>query len=138
MPHMKQPPIDAQLSAMPLFAGLKPRELSEVAGAITQRHVKEGKSVIKEGNWGHEFVLVLEGEIEIHRDGQLVDVTGPGSYVGELAVLDDVRRNADVIARTPVIVGTIEAGLFRSLLDEIPELEERIKAESVNRKPTTP
>jgi CRP-like cAMP-binding protein len=135
MPHMKQPSIDAQLAAMPLFAGLTARELAEVSGAITQRRVKEGKSVIKEGNWGHEFVLVLEGEIEVHRDGHVVDVTGPGSYVGELAVLDDVRRNADVIARTPVLVGAIEAGLFRSLLDEIPELDERIKAETANRKP---
>jgi CRP-like cAMP-binding protein len=131
----KQPSIDAQLAAMPLFAGLTARELAEVSGAITQREVKEGKRVIKEGNWGHEFVLVLEGEIEIHRDGTLVDVTGPGSYVGELAVLDDVRRNADVLARTPVVVGAIEAGLFRSLLEEIPELQERITAEAPHRKP---
>jgi CRP-like cAMP-binding protein len=125
--------IEAQLATMPLFAGLTSRQLNEVAGTVLSRSVKAGKPVIKEGNWGHEFVLVLEGEIEIHRDGQVVDVTGPGSYVGELAILDDVRRNATVLARTPVVVGAIDAGLFRSLLWEIPELEERIRAEAPNR-----
>jgi voltage-gated potassium channel len=134
----KQPSIDAQLAAMPLFAGLQPRDLVEVSGAITQRKVKAGKSVIKAGNWGHEFVLVLDGEIEVRRDGEVVDVTGPGSFVGERAVLADVRRNADVIARTDVVVGAIEGGLFRSLVDEIPGLAERLTAEAANRKPAAP
>ena len=114
---------------MPLFAGLDQRQLQEVAGTVLERRVKAGKPIIKEGNWGYEVVIVLEGEIDIVRDGKVVDTTGVGSYVGELAVLKDVRRNATVVAKTQVLVGVIDAGLFRTLIWEIPVLAERIAAE---------
>jgi CRP-like cAMP-binding protein len=124
---------EAQLAAMPLFAGLTARQLEDVAGTVLGRRVKAGKTVIKEGNWGHEFVLVLEGEIEIRRDGQVLATLGPGSYVGEVAVLDNVRRNATVVAKTSVVVGAIDTGLFRSLLTEIPVLSERIATAAAER-----
>ncbi len=123
----------ARLATMPLFAELTDRQLDEVAGTVLQRRVKAGKHVIKEGNWGHEFVLVLEGEVEVRRGGELLAVLGAGSHVGELAVIDDVRRNATVVARTEVIVGAIDTGLFRSLLAEIPVLAARVAASAAER-----
>ncbi len=125
--------LDALLATMPLFAGLSERQLEAVAGTVIERRVKPGKAVIKEGSWGHEFVLVLEGEVEIVRDGNVLATLGAGDYVGELGVLDDVRRNATVIARSAVVVGAIDTGLFRSLLSEIPVLVERIAASVVER-----
>jgi CRP-like cAMP-binding protein len=117
-----------ELAAMPLFAGLTDRELSQVAGTVLERRVKAGKTIIKEGHWGHEFLLVLDGETEVRRGGQIVATNGPGSYVGELAVLDEVRRNATVVAKTAVVVGSIDAGSFSTLLVDIPILAERIAA----------
>jgi CRP-like cAMP-binding protein len=130
---MDETPLNAQLAAMPLFAGLTPRQLDEVSGTVLERRVKAGKAVIKEGNWGHEFVVVLDGEIEIRRDGQVLATLGPGSYVGEVAVLDNVRRNATVVAKTSVVVGAIDTGLFRALLTDIPVLSERIAAAATER-----
>jgi CRP-like cAMP-binding protein len=127
--------LDAQLATMPLFAGLTERQLEDVAGTVIDRRVKAGKTVIKEGNWGHELVLVLEGEVEVRRGGHVVATLGPGSYVGELAVLDDVRRNATVVAKTQVVVGAIDTGQFRALLSEIPVLAERIAAGVAERTP---
>ena len=125
--------LDAQLGAMPLFAGLTARQLEDVAGTVLDRRVKAGKAVIKEGNWGHEFVIVLDGEVEVVRNGAVVATLGPGDYVGELAVLDDVRRNATVVAKTPVVIGAIDTGQFRALLREIPELADRIAAAAAAR-----
>ncbi len=116
----------AELAAMPLFAGLDERQLDDVAGTVIQRHVKAGKTVIKEGQWGHEFLIVVEGEMEIWRGGRVVDTVGPGGHVGELALLDDVRRNATVVTTTATVVGSIEASLFVPLLRDIPILAERI------------
>lgn len=125
---MQRATLETQLAAMPLFEGLTPRQLAEVAGTILDRDVKAGKPVIKAGNWGHEFLIVLEGEMEIWRDGRVVDTLGPGGHVGELAVISDARRNATVIAKTPVVIGAIEAGLFRALIDDMPIIAERIAA----------
>jgi CRP-like cAMP-binding protein len=125
--------LEDQLAAMPLFAGLTPDELENVAGTVLDRNVKAGKTVIKTGNWGHEVILVLEGEVDVQRDGRTVATLGAGSYVGEVAVLDDSRRNATVVAKTPVVVGAIDTGLFRALLREIPVLAERIAASAAER-----
>lgn len=125
---MDEHSLEARLATMPLFTGLSGRELENVAGTVLQRRVKAGKTIIKQGNWGHEFVVVLEGEIEIRRDGQVLASLPAGSYVGELAVLADVRRNATVVAKTPVVIAAIDTGLFRALLAEIPVLADRIAA----------
>ena len=116
----------AELAGMPLFAGLSSHQTENVAGCVIERRVKQGKTLIKQGEWGHEFLLVLDGELEVRRDGQAVATIGPGGYVGELAVLDEVRRNATVVTRTPAVVGSIEASLFRPLLVDIPVLAQRI------------
>jgi CRP-like cAMP-binding protein len=120
---------------MPLFAGLTERQLGEVAGTVTERRVKPGKAVIKEGHWGHEFVLVLHGEVDVVRDGTVVATLTPGSHVGEVAVLDGVRRNATVVARTEAVVGAIDSRLFEALLDDIPVLAARISSQATVRRP---
>ncbi len=117
-----------ELANMSLFAGLTRHQLEEVAGTVLERPVKAGKTVIKQGQWGHEFLLVLEGELDVQRDGVVVATTGPGSFFGELAVLDDVRRNATVVATTAAVIGAIEASLFVPLLTDIPILADRIAA----------
>jgi CRP-like cAMP-binding protein len=104
--------------------------VEDVAGNILERRVKQGKTVIKEGQWGHEFLLVLEGEMEVRRGDRVIATKGPGTYIGELAVLDEARRNATVVAKTDVVVGSIEASLFAPLLSDIPVLAERIAATS--------
>ncbi len=125
--------LEAHLARMPLFSGLTSDQLEDVAGTVIDRRVKAGKTVIKAGNWGHEVVLVLDGEVEVQRDGAVVATLGPGDYVGEIAVLSDVRRNATVVARTPVVVGAIDTGQFRALLREIPVLAERVAASAEER-----
>jgi CRP-like cAMP-binding protein len=120
---------------MPLFAGLSEHQVDSVAGCVLERRVKAGKTVLKQGQWGHEFLLVLEGELEVRRDGQAVATIGPGSYVGEVALLDEVRRNATVVARTPAVVGSIEASLFGPLLVDIPVLAERIAGAVADHQP---
>jgi CRP-like cAMP-binding protein len=128
-------PLEVELAAMPLFAGLTDREITLVAGTVLERRVKAGKSIIKEGQWGHEFLLLLEGEAEVRRGGRIVATKGPGTYIGELAVLDEVRRNATVTAKTAVVVGSIDAGSFSPLLAEIPILAERIAAAAAEYEP---
>jgi CRP-like cAMP-binding protein len=130
---MEAIPLEDQLAVMPLFAGLSREELEQVAGTVLDRRVKPGKAVIKSGNWGHEVILVLEGEVDVQRDGQTVATLGSGSHVGEVAVLDDARRNATVVAKTPVVIGAIDSGLFVSLLRDIPVLAERVAASAAER-----
>lgn len=114
------------LAAMSAFAGLTSEELDDVARSIRERDVKAGKVLIKQGQWGHELLVVLDGEVEIRRDDAVVATQGPGAVVGEAAVLGDARRNASVVARTAVTVGVIEYTQLHALVDTIPLLRERL------------
>lgn len=123
---------------MPAFAGLAPADVDDIARSIRERRVKAGKVLIKKGQWGHEVLLVLEGAVEVWRDDELLAVQGPGSIVGETAVLNDARRNATVVARTKAVLGSIEYSQVQTLLAAIPALEERLGAVARDREtPTT-
>ena len=113
---------------MPVFAGLAPADIDDVANAISERRVKAGKVLIKRGEWGHELLVVLDGEVEVWRDDELLAVQGPGAVVGEVAVLTDARRNATVMARSEATIGAIEYSQLHALVDTIPLLAERIGA----------
>ena len=85
-----------------------------------------GTLLTKEGRVGNEFIIVLEGEIEVRRGDEVVATRGPGSYVGEIALIDNRPRTATVIAKTPVVIEVIGRREFRTLLADAPELQAEI------------
>jgi len=82
----------------------------------------------REGQSGHEFFIVLEGEIEVRQGDRVIATRGPGDYLGEIALLDKRPRTATVVATTPVSVEVLSRREFMSLLAEAPELSEQIMA----------
>lgn len=82
--------------------GLTERELSAL-GSCTDRITRPaGSELAHQGEVGREAFVVVDGEIEIRRDGRPVAMLGPGEVVGELAVLGGWRRTADIVAETDV------------------------------------
>ena len=128
-------PLTATLAVMPAFAGLEHQDLDDIARSMSQRDLKAGKTLIKQGQWGHELVVVLTGEVEIRRDDAVVATLGPGTVLGEAAVLHDTRRNASVVAKTAVSLGTIEYSQLRALVDTIPAFAARLDALAAERTP---
>lgn len=128
---------------------LFPRELSYINLArtqvINQAHYEPGDFIIHQGDVGDQFYVIISGEVEITRElpnGQtvLVGKLGKGEYFGESALLTGRRRNASVLATTPVdlmCLGRDEfndlAGAWLKFSDSLQVLsEERNKALSGN------
>jgi len=114
------------LATVPLFNGLSKKQLREVSSLATRLDEAAGTQLTKEGQVGNEFIIVLEGEIEIRRGDEIVATRGPGSYVGEIALLDNRPRTATVVAKTPVVIEVIGRREFRTLLADAPELQQEI------------
>ena len=93
--------IEDQLAKVPLFSGLSKKELRLISQLATYLEEPAGTVLTEEGKPGHEFIIVLDGEIEVRQGGKVVAERGAGAYVGEIALLDHRPRTATVVAKTP-------------------------------------
>jgi CRP/FNR family transcriptional regulator, cyclic AMP receptor protein len=87
--------------------GLSDAELDVLGNTSDRVTFPAGHVLARQGEVGREAFVIIEGEVEIRRDGEVLATTGPGGVVGELAVLGGWRRTADIVA-----VGDLEALVF--------------------------
>ncbi len=112
----------AHLRNLPLFSGCSEQELSEIDALSDEVHVPAGRTLIRQGDIGREFIVVHSGEVTVTRDGEEIARLGPGSYFGELALLASTVRNATVTAATDLEVSVIDRRGFQTLLEDSPGL----------------
>jgi cyclic nucleotide-binding protein len=119
------------LKSIALFEGLEPEDLAELARAGVESWFTHGETLCREGELGDELFVLLTGEVSVLRhDGdvdRIVAIEGPGSVIGELAVLDPAPRNATVVASTVAVRALrLCGGPFRQVLNATPALSEVI------------
>jgi CRP/FNR family transcriptional regulator, cyclic AMP receptor protein len=114
------------LGLCPFFAGLSRKELGELAKRTEDLEVEAGKALAREGEPGSEFFVIVEGEVSVTKDGQEIRTLGPGDFFGEIALIEDRPRTATVTAKTPLRFFVLTRQNFRSLLQQQPELEEKV------------
>ena len=108
------------LQNVPLFAACSEKDLRTVGGLATEVDVPAGKTLMKEGAPGMEMFIVLQGSVEVTRNGQTISVIGPGEVVGELALLDHGPRTASVVTREPATLLVLDSRAFASLMVDAP------------------
>jgi CPA1 family monovalent cation:H+ antiporter len=95
--------VDRQRIASNAFlAGIPEEELDSVASVASERDFAAGETLISEGDFGHNLLLIEEGAAEVSVDGTSVRRMGPGEVIGEIAVLASGRRTASVVATSPI------------------------------------
>ncbi len=100
------------LRGIEIFKPLPPPVLESLAQALSPVRVEAGREVFRQGELGDRFYIVADGEVEIVQDGQVVNLTGPGGFFGEISLLRDVPRTATVRARTEVELRALERDEF--------------------------
>jgi CRP-like cAMP-binding protein len=95
--------IRSKLKDHPLFAEFTPLELGELLDLLDQVNVKDGDVVVKQDEPGDCMYLVVDGEVRVihHRGGRDIALATlkPGDFFGEIALVDNGPRSADVIAQ---------------------------------------
>jgi CRP-like cAMP-binding protein len=124
---------DELLARVPLFQDLSKKHLRQVRGLATRVDVAEGRVLAREGGAGHEFIVVLDGEVEIRQGDEVIARCGAGDYVGEIALIDHRPRTATVVATSPAVLDVIGQREFAELLAEEPEIAERIRTTAAQR-----
>lgn len=115
-----------QLSQVKMFSSLNKKELGLVAKAADMIRVPAGADIVKEGEIGHEFYLISSGSASVRRNGRKVVDLGPGSYFGEMALLDRGPRTATVTAEEPTELIVLGQREFMAILDQVPPLAHKL------------
>jgi cAMP-dependent protein kinase regulator/CRP/FNR family cyclic AMP-dependent transcriptional regulator/cGMP-dependent protein kinase 2 len=119
---------EARLKAAPLFAGLSRKACRALAQRADEVELEQGRQIVREGEWAYEFFAIEEGTAEVRRGEQLLAELGPGDFFGEMGLVSDTRRNATVVATSPVTVIVMTAQAFRQTARELPEVADKIRA----------
>jgi hypothetical protein len=106
--------------AYSIFADL-PLEQIDVIGASLQTMTAEpGEVIVREGGPADKFFVVVEGELEVTREGAggapAIDTLGPGQFYGEMAIMRDSPRTATLTAKTAAKLFAMERDTFRGLV----------------------
>jgi CRP/FNR family transcriptional regulator len=114
--------MDDTLSRVPLFSGIKPKELKKLGKRMTERSFNEGDEITREGESGIGFFVIEEGNATVSVGGNVVRTLGPGEHFGEVALIDSGPRSATIIAGTDLRCRGMSAWEFRPFVEEHPEV----------------
>jgi CRP/FNR family cyclic AMP-dependent transcriptional regulator len=115
------------LEGIALFERLDKSQLAEVAKQADEIDVEAGKRLVSEGRFGYEFFVISDGRAEVVRGEQHVADLGPGDFFGEMALLGDTTRNADVVSSTDMTAMVMTDVAFRSLARRMPDVADEIR-----------
>jgi CRP-like cAMP-binding protein len=134
MPEVKGPAsAQSMLASVPLFSSLKKSQIRTMAITAKERTYRDGDTIVKEGDKGIGFYLILAGQARIEKGGKQVATLGPGQYFGEMALLDEQPRTADVRAGGAVRCLVLSPWEFWSAVGDEPEVLRQLLKETVRR-----
>ena len=114
------------LEEVPLFEGLSKRHLRRIAKLAHIRRFAPGSVMVRAGDAGRSFYVLLDGSAKVNRAGGRSVRIGAGSFFGEMALIDDSPRSADVVAEGEVLTLTIDRPGFAKLLRSEPALSQAL------------
>src|SRR5438093_6972224 len=110
----------ADLKPLSLFKSLSKRDLERIARWADDLELEAGRHIVDQGEIAWEFFVILDGQAEVLRDGTHVADLGPGDFFGEMALVGGDRRNASVVAKTPLRIAVMLGRDFKEMEEEMP------------------
>jgi CRP/FNR family transcriptional regulator, cyclic AMP receptor protein len=114
------------IKRVPLFSRCSKKELGLVAQIADEIDLPEGKTLMKQGDRGREFFVLVEGSADVVKGNRKVNTLGRGDFFGEIALVSQRPRTATVTTASPVRVLVVTEQSFRSLLDRAPDVQRKV------------
>lgn len=123
-----------RLAKVPLFSACTKTDLSRIASLADELDVPAGHVLMRQGEFGHECFVILDGRAEVSFRGGGDATLGPGDCFGEMALLQPRgRRSATVKSKTEMDLLVLGAREFSSLMDEMPAVARKLLAAVADR-----
>ena len=121
------------LKKVPICSGLSEKELKSMVKLSRERRFESGDNIVRKGEEGVGFYLIIDGAVEIRSDGNTLSKLGPGQFFGEMSVLDRQPRSADVVAVEPSRCLVLNVLHFKSAISNNPEISLKLLQEFTRR-----
>lgn len=110
------------LRSVSLFETLSGKELQAVEQLADTVDVPAGHVLMRQGASGGEMFVIASGGVVVERNGREINRLGPGSVVGEMAILSEGPRTATVTTSEPSTLFVLAHREFHSLMDQSAEV----------------
>jgi CRP-like cAMP-binding protein len=121
------------LGSVGLFEGLSSKELNQIKKSAREVEFPAGMAIVKEGEEGVGFHLILSGRAKVTLKGRARTTLGAGKFFGELSLIDRGPRTATVTAETAVKTLSLTSWEFLPLLEKTPSIARKILLEMCRR-----
>ena len=121
-----------------MLAELSDEEFDEVARAAKLSFQTQGTVVFEQGDEADRFFILVDGTVEVERDGELLATLGPGAFFGESALLVKGRRSATITTMSDCSLWSISYAAFDAALQHHLLADEERRAEAERRIAETP
>jgi len=121
------------LGSVGLFEGLSAKELNQISKAGREVQFPAGSTIVKEGEEGVGFHLILSGRAKVTIKGRSRTTLGPGKFFGELSLIDRGPRTATVVAETAVKTLSLVSWEFLPLVEQTPSIARKLLIEMCRR-----
>lgn len=138
----QRPPLDlgmelrAMIASVPLFTNLDSEGIAQLAGMLRPRLALPGETIVARGGRGTAMFFIAAGAVDVVLRTGLVRLE-TGNFFGEMALLSDQRRNADVVAVSYCHLLVLQRSDFRRLLRARPGLRAEIERVAAARQAET-
>jgi NADH:ubiquinone reductase (H+-translocating) len=100
---------------------------------VMREHFEPGQDVFHQGDVGDRIYIIVSGKADVIKDERTVASLARGQYFGEIALLDQTRRNATVRCVDPMDVLALPKREFSVLAANLPELRQSLEMVSRQR-----
>jgi len=111
-----------RLENVPLFEACTRRQLRALAQIADCFDAPTGTVLIRAGEPGEEFFLIVEGTARVHVSARKRLRLRPGDFFGEMSLIDGEPRSATVVAETPLRLLVISRKNFSALFEKVPDM----------------
>jgi CRP/FNR family cyclic AMP-dependent transcriptional regulator len=118
--------ITAILGQVPLFSQCTTRERSKIGSLLTEVRVPSGKVLTREGEPGRECFVVGEGKAKAELRGKKIATFGPGSFFGEMSLLDGGPRTATITTTAPTTLYVLDPRDLATLVADYPSVTRKM------------
>jgi len=119
---------------MPIFAGLDPRSIEAIAVLAQVESMPAGEVLMREGEQGDTFYVIVSGTVRILRNGVFVRSMSDGGFLGEIALTEGGDHTATATCATDCELLAFGSFEFGRLIDRFPDVHGRIDA-AIARRP---